>query len=178
MAGSQHPTFGSVTIQLDGRWTGNPGAVGFFQPLLLPVVCGLGLGVCLSSFYHYPRRLTSISPLPLATPDIPAPISHHLNGVRTSPSNTCRTGSPQSYFVNSSNETTPLTSELAKQKNIKSIFRNWRHFYTQTMNIRNRNQEKNCIWYSKKKNKVPRNKPNQESKRPVLRNLHNTEERN
>ena len=28
------------------------------------------------------------------------------------------------------------------------------------------------------KNKVPRNKPNQGGKRPVLRKLHNTEERN
>ena len=32
--------------------------------------------------------------------------------------------------------------------------------------------------YSNKKNKVPRNKPYQGSKRPVLRKLHNTEERN
>ena len=31
---------------------------------------------------------------------------------------------------------------------------------------------------SNKKNKVPRNKPNQGGKRPVLRKLHNTEERN
>ena len=38
--------------------------------------------------------------------------------------------------------------------------------------------EKNPILYSNKKNKVPRNKPNQGSKRPVLRKLHNTEERN
>ena len=35
---------------------------------------------------------------------------------------------------------------------------------------------KNTIWYSNKKNKVPRNKPNQGDKRPVLRKLHNTEE--
>ena len=28
------------------------------------------------------------------------------------------------------------------------------------------------------KNKIPRNKPNQGGKRPVLRKLHNTEERN
>ena len=48
----------------------------------------------------------------------------------------------------------------------------------QQWNIRNRNQEKNPIWYSNKKNKVPRNKPNQEGERLVLRKLHNTEERN
>ena len=55
---------------------------------------------------------------------------------------------------------------------IKSIF------VHQQWNIRNRNQEKHPIWYSNKKNKVPRNKPNQGGKRPVLRKLHNTEERN
>ena len=38
-------------------------------------------------------------------------------------------------------------------------------------------REKNPIYYSNKKNKVPRNKPNQGGKRPVLRKLHNTEER-
>ena len=39
-------------------------------------------------------------------------------------------------------------------------------------------REKNPICYSNKKNKVPGNKPNQGGKRPVLRKLHNTEERN
>ena len=39
-------------------------------------------------------------------------------------------------------------------------------------------RKKNPICYSNKKNKVPRNKPNQGGKRPVLRKLHNTEERN
>ena len=36
---------------------------------------------------------------------------------------------------------------------------------------------KNSICYSNKKNKIPRNKPNQGCKRPVLRKLHNTEEK-
>ena len=36
----------------------------------------------------------------------------------------------------------------------------------------------NPICYNKNKNTVPRNKPNQGGKRPVLRKLHNTEERN
>ena len=62
---------------------------------------------------------------------------------------------------------------LAKQLDTKSILRNQRH---QQRNCRNRNQEKNPIGDSNKKNKVPRNKPNQGSKRPVLRKLHNTEE--
>ena len=39
-------------------------------------------------------------------------------------------------------------------------------------------RKKKPIYYSNKKNKVPRNKPNQGGKRPVLRKLHNTEERN
>ena len=38
--------------------------------------------------------------------------------------------------------------------------------------------KKNPISNSNKKNKVPRNKPNQGGKRPVCRKLHNTEERN
>ena len=37
---------------------------------------------------------------------------------------------------------------------------------------------KNPIDYSNKKNKVPRNKPNQEGKRTALRKIYNTEERN
>ena len=36
---------------------------------------------------------------------------------------------------------------------------------------------KNLICYSNKKNKAPRNKPNKGGKNPVLRKLHNTEER-
>ena len=38
--------------------------------------------------------------------------------------------------------------------------------------------KKNPIGYSNKKNKMPRNKPNQGGKRPVLRKLHISEERN
>ena len=40
--------------------------------------------------------------------------------------------------------------------------------------MRNRSKEKYPIFYSNKKNKVPRNKPNQEDKQSVLRKLHNT----
>ena len=36
-------------------------------------------------------------------------------------------------------------------------------------------RKKNPICYSNKKNKVPRNKPNQGGIRPILRKLHNTE---
>ena len=40
--------------------------------------------------------------------------------------------------------------------------------------MRHRNQEKNPTLYSNKKIQIPRNKPNQAGKRPVLRKLHNT----
>ena len=46
------------------------------------------------------------------------------------------------------------------------------------MNISIRNQEKISFAVATIKNKVPRNKPYQRGKRPVLRKLHNTEERN
>ena len=39
-----------------------------------------------------------------------------------------------------------------------------------------RYQEKNPICYTNQENKVPRNRPNQGGKRPVLRKLHNSEE--
>ena len=39
-------------------------------------------------------------------------------------------------------------------------------------------KKKKPIYYSNKKNKVPRNEPNQGGKRPVLRKPYNTEERN
>ena len=39
-------------------------------------------------------------------------------------------------------------------------------------------RKKNPIWSSNKKNKVPRIQPNQGGKRPILRKLDNTEERN
>ena len=67
---------------------------------------------------------------------------------------------------------------LAKQWDTKSIFRNQRHFCTPTMKHQKQKSGKNPILYSNKKNKVPRNKPNQGGKRPLLRKLHNAEERN
>ena len=68
---------------------------------------------------------------------------------------------------------------LAKQQDTKSIIRNQRHSYTPTTKLqKQKSGKKNPICYSNKKNKVPRNKPNQGGKRPVLRKLHNPEERN
>ena len=45
------------------------------------------------------------------------------------------------------------------------------------MKYQKKSQNKNPIWYSNKKNKVPRNKPNQGGKRTVLRKLYTTEEK-
>ena len=67
---------------------------------------------------------------------------------------------------------------LAEQQGTKSILRNQRHFGTPTMKHQKQKSGKNPIQFSNRKNKVPRNKPNQGGKRPVLRKLHNTEERN
>ena len=50
--------------------------------------------------------------------------------------------------------------------------------YTNNKTAETEIRKKNPIRYSNKKNKVPRNKPNQGGKRTVLRKLHNTEERN
>ena len=66
---------------------------------------------------------------------------------------------------------------LGKQWDTTSVFRNQMHFGIPTMKHQKQNSEKNPIRYSNKKNKVPRNQPNQGGKRPVLRKLHNTEER-
>ena len=68
---------------------------------------------------------------------------------------------------------------LAKQLDTKSILRNERHSCTPTIkHQKQKSGKKNPISYINKKNKVPRNKPNQAGKRPVGRKLHNTEERN
>ena len=50
--------------------------------------------------------------------------------------------------------------------------------YTNNETAETEVRKKNPISYSRKKNKVPRNKPNQACKRPILKKLHNTEERN
>ena len=70
-----------------------------------------------------------------------------------------------------------LINEFGKKPDTKSILRNQRHSCTSTMKYQKQKQGKNSICYSNKKNKVPRNKPNQGGKRPVLRKL-NIEERN
>ena len=67
---------------------------------------------------------------------------------------------------------------LAKEPDTMSILRNQRHFCIPTIKHQKQKSGKNHIWYSNKKNKVPRNQCNQGGKRPILRNLHNLDERN
>ena len=66
---------------------------------------------------------------------------------------------------------------LAKREYTKSIFRKKRNFCTSTMKYDKKETRKKSLLLSNKKNKVPRNKLNQGGKRPVLRNLHKTEEK-
>ena len=70
-------------------------------------------------------------------------------------------------------------SEFAKQWHTYSIVRNQRHFCTPTMKYQKQKLGgKNPIYYSNKTNKVPRKKPKQGDKRPVLGKLQQTEEGN
>ena len=65
-----------------------------------------------------------------------------------------------------------------KQPDTISILRNQRHSCTPTMKQEKQKSGKKIQFDIATKNKVHRNKPNQGVKRPVLRKLHNTEERN
>ena len=67
---------------------------------------------------------------------------------------------------------------LAKQPDTKSILRNQGHSCTPTMkHQKQKSGEKIPFDIATRKIKVPRNQPNQGGKTPVLRKLHNTEER-
>ena len=67
---------------------------------------------------------------------------------------------------------------LISEVGCKSIFRNQRHFCTPTAKYQKQKSGKNPIYYSNKNNEILRNKLNKGDKRPVVRKLHNTEERN
>ena len=72
-----------------------------------------------------------------------------------------------------------LISEFGKIVGYKVNIQNQRLFCAPpTKYLKQKSGKKNLICYSNKKNKVPRNKPNQGGKRPVLRKLQNSEERN
>ena len=67
---------------------------------------------------------------------------------------------------------------LAKHLDTKSILENQRHSCTPTMKLQKQKSGQKSHLIEQQENKEPRNKPNQRGKRPVLRKLHNTEERN
>ena len=72
-----------------------------------------------------------------------------------------------------------LINNFGKVVETKWTFINrWHFFLHHQWKILNRNQEKNPIYSSNKKNKILGNKPNQGGKRPVVWKLHNIEERN
>ena len=68
---------------------------------------------------------------------------------------------------------------LAKQQVTKSISRNQRHFCTPTMKYQKQKSVKKIPFdIARRKIEYLGKKHNQGGKRPVLRKLHNTEERN
>ena len=81
--------------------------------------------------------------------------------------------------IDSTKKLLDLINEFGKTAGYKVNTEKSKEFlYTNNETSEAEIMEKNPIRYSNKKNKVPRNKPNQGGKRPVFRKLHNTEERN
>ena len=81
--------------------------------------------------------------------------------------------------IDSTKKLLKLISEFCKTAGYKVNTQKSKAFlYTNNEISETEIRKKNPNCYSNKKNKVPRNKPNQGGKRPVLRKLHNTEERN
>ena len=71
-----------------------------------------------------------------------------------------------------------LTSEFVKTVKHKINIQKLKAFFYTSNKISETEIRKNPAYDSNKKNKVPRNKLNQRGKSPVLRKLHNTDERN
>ena len=83
------------------------------------------------------------------------------------------------YPIDSTKKLLNLINEFGKTVGYKVNTQKSKAFlYTNNETAETEIRKKNPISYSNQKNKVPRNKPNQGGKRPVLRKLHNTEERN
>ena len=81
--------------------------------------------------------------------------------------------------IDSTKKLLNLINEFGKTAGYKVNTQKSKAFlYTNNETAQTEIRKKNLILYSNKKNKVRRNKPNQRGKRPVLRKLHNTEERN
>ena len=80
--------------------------------------------------------------------------------------------------IDSTKKLLDLISEFGKTAGYKVNIQKSKAFLYTNNETSETEIRKNIPFDSKKKNKVPRNKPNQGGKRPVLRKLHNTEERN
>ena len=81
--------------------------------------------------------------------------------------------------IDSTKKLLDLINEFGKTEGYKVNTQKSNAFlYTNNETAETEIRKKNSICYSNKKNKVPRNKPNQGGRRPVLRKLSNTEERN
>ena len=81
--------------------------------------------------------------------------------------------------IDSTKKLLDLINEFGKTAGYKVYAQKSKAFlYTNNETAETEIRGKNPICRSNKKNKVPKNKPNQGGKRPVLRKLHNTEERN
>ena len=81
--------------------------------------------------------------------------------------------------IDSTRKLLDLINEFGKTAGYKINTQKSKAFlYTNNKTSETEIRKKNPIQYSNKKNNVPRNKPNQGGKRPVLRKLHNIEDRN
>ena len=81
--------------------------------------------------------------------------------------------------IDSTKKLLDLINEFGKTAGYKVNTKKSKAFlYTINETAETEIRKKNPIRYSHKKNKVPRNKPNQGGKRPVVRKLHSTEEEN
>ena len=81
--------------------------------------------------------------------------------------------------IHSTKKLLELTNEFDKTAGYKVNTEKSKAFlYTNSETSETEIRKTNPIHYSNKKNKVPRNKPNQGGKCSVIRKLHNTEERN
>ena len=80
--------------------------------------------------------------------------------------------------IDSTKKLLDLINEFGKTAGYKVNTQKSKAFLYTNNELQKQKSGKNPICYSNKKTKVPRNKPNQRGKRPVLRKLHNIEERN
>ena len=80
--------------------------------------------------------------------------------------------------IDSTKKLLDLIKEFSKTARYKVNTQKSKAFLYTTMKLQKQKSGKTSQLIYHKKNKVPRNKPTQGGKRPVLRKLHNTEERN